>query len=128
MLAGFVASKGNDEYAVKHACMHLGRLGHKRVTMRSDQENAIEELARKIESKTAVGIVHNEFSVGESQSNGMVEKAVQNVQRQVRIMSSGREERSGTKLKRDHLISALLVIHVANTINRQRAGLDGRTT
>ncbi len=117
VFAGFVANKGKHEYAVKHVCMNLDWLGHKRVTIRSDQENAIEELVREIKNKTAVEIVHKESPVGESQSNGVVEKAVQDAQRQVRIMKSGLEERIGTKLKRDHLISAWLVIHAASTIN-----------
>ncbi len=94
--------------------------------MRSDQENAIEELVREVKKKTAVEIVHKESPVGESQSNGMVERAVEEVQKQTRIMKSGLEEILGMKLKRDHLISTWLVMHAANTSNRFRVGLDGR--
>ncbi len=39
--------------------------------------------------QTVVEVVHKESPVGEAQSNGMVERGVQEVQKQIRIMRSG---------------------------------------
>ncbi len=127
MFAAFVANKGKDDDAAKHVCMNLEWLGHRRIVLRSNQENAIEELVKEAEKRTAVEIVHKESPVGEAQSNAMVERAVQEVQRQTRIMKSGLERRLGMKLRREHSISTWLVTHAANTINRFRIGVDGKT-
>ncbi len=127
IFAAFVSTRGKDEYAVKHVCMNLDWLGHKRVTIRSDQENSIEDLIQEVKKRTSVEITQKESPVGESQSNGFIERAIQEVQKQTRIIKSAFESKLGVKLRRDHPISAWLVIHAANVINRFRVGNDGRT-
>ncbi len=47
IFAAFVSTKGKDEYAAKHVCMNLDWLGHGRITVRSDQENSIENLIQE---------------------------------------------------------------------------------
>ncbi len=93
MLAAFVASKGRDDDAVKHACMSSEWLGHRRATVRSDQESSFEDLIRGTKKRAAVDMVPKESPVGDSQSNGMTERTVQDAQRQRLSMKSGLEER-----------------------------------
>ncbi len=123
--AAFVASKGEYEHAVKHVCMKLYWLGHKRVTVRGDQENSIEDRIREVK-KNRVEMVHKELPVGGITSQSDDGKSGQDVQRQTRLMRSGLEGRLWVRSRRDHLISTWLVVHAANTINIFRVGPDGR--
>ncbi len=47
---------------------------------------------------------------------------------QVRRLATALERRTGVGMRRDHIISILLVIHAANAIHRYSVGQDGRTT
>ncbi len=82
--------KGKDEYAIKHVCMSLYWLGHTRLTFRSGQENSIEDRIRELKKKTGVEVVRMATPVGASQSNGLMNTAAQDVQRQ-----TDHEERVG---------------------------------
>ena len=64
----------------------LAKLGHNKVVLRSDQEPAIFDLiAGVFEARQDPTIPHNS-PVGESQSNGFVERAVRTVKDQVRTL------------------------------------------
>ena len=72
-------------------------------------------------------IVLESSPVGESQSNGGAECAIQLVQGQFRIMKDSLEALIGTLIAEDSPIVPWIVIHAARTLNRFAVGTDGRT-
>ena len=68
----------------------IDQLGHRRVTLRCDNEPAIEALAREIEQARQEGsqTVPERLPVGESQSKGIIERAVGLVAGQARTLKS----------------------------------------
>ena len=65
--------------------------------------------------------------VRSSKSNGVVEKAVQEVQGMVRTMRSALEDKWGMKMSVEHPIWAWLIEHSAFVWSRYHVGKDGKT-
>ena len=72
-------------------------------------------------------IAEEESPVGESQSNGAVERAIQDVQAQMRTLKIALEYRYKRIINEDSDILPWLVKHAAMTISIARKGEDGRT-
>ena len=96
----WVPRKGTEfSWIAKRAAKFIGQLGHNRVTLRCDSEPAIEALAREIaqgrheRSQT----VPERPPVGESQSNGIIERAVRLGAGQARTSKAALEHRIGTR-------------------------------
>ena len=64
--------------------------------------------------------------VGDSKSNGFVERSIQSIQGQIRTLRSALEARIGTKISPTGPIFAWLIIHAANMMNLFETGKDGR--
>ena len=74
------------------------------------------------------GIAHEcEPPVGEHQANGGVERAIQDVQAQIRTMRMALQSRYKCKLRSDHAIMHWLVNHAGKLISLCRVKDDGRT-
>ena len=65
--------------------------------------------------------------VGESQSNGMVERAIQTWEGQVRTMKDALETRIGMEIPPDHPLLTWLIQHAAALQRRCTVGEDGKT-
>ncbi len=61
------------------------------------------------------------------QSNGVAEKAVDEVMGQLRALKIGLESRPKAKVEAEWLVMQWLVPHACTTINRYRVGVDGCT-
>ena len=68
-----------------------------------------------------------ESPVGESQSNGTVERAVQDVQGMTRVIKEGLEEKLGERITTEHNLVPWLVKHAAQLVTRYRIREDGKT-
>ena len=68
----------------------------------SDQERAIGALKHAVKNERPEDIMMEESPVGESQSNGIIERAIQEVEAQVRTIRLNVEERLNIKIPRDH--------------------------
>ena len=64
--------------------------------------------------------------VGDSKSNGLIERTIQTVEGQVRTMRCALEARIGRKLVPGGALFSWLVIHAANVINLFEIGKDGK--
>ena len=98
--------------------------------IKSDQEPSILELIQAVKRERSEDIEEmatEQSPVGEHQSNGQVERAIQSIQGQIRTMLLSLESRYKMKLKEDHPIMAWLVRHAAMLINIIKVGQDGRT-
>ena len=64
----------------------IKRLGHRRMLFKSDQEPSILALKEAVTEVMGIEVIPEESPVGESQSNGNIERAVRTVKGQIRTM------------------------------------------
>ena len=114
----------------KRTAKFVDQLGHNRVTLRCDDEPAIEALSREIAQARQDGsqTVPQRPPVGESQSNGIIERAVGLVAGQARTLKAAPEYRIGTRVPPDARILCWLVECAAYLMNRCDIGSYGKTT
>ena len=65
--------------------------------------------------------------VGSSGSNGVIERAVQAIEDQVRTIKLALESRIGVKIPSDHDVVPWIVEYAATIINKGQVGADGKT-
>ena len=107
----------------------LINFGHNTVTLRCDNEPAIEAVAREIAQarQERSQTVPERPPVGDSQSNGVIERAVGLVAGQVRTLKASLEPRTGTRIPLDARTLCWLVEFAAYLMNRCDIGSDGKT-
>ena len=66
-------------------------------------------------------------SVGESQSNGLAEKAVQQLEDILRTYKSALETRIGARIESTSPVMRWMVEHAASVYNRHMCNSDGKT-
>ena len=97
-----VPQKGVDveEWSVRESLRFLDFLGYQKVVVKSDQEEALNAVIRKVRqyrgSDTQTMQEHS--PVGSSQSNGATERRIQTIEGLVRTMRSAFESRLGAKI------------------------------
>ena len=99
---------------------------------KSDQERSLKRLlydtvAQAQKAGDVLQAVPESSAVGESQSNGVAEAAVQQVEDQLRTLKAALEARIGVKIPVDHAVIKWLVEHIANLINRHFVTAEGVT-
>ena len=107
--AMLVPRKGTEFPRIaKRAAKFIDQRGHNRVTLRCDSEPAIEALAREIAQARREGSqkVPERPPVGESQSDGIVERAVGLVAGQARTLKAALEHRIGARVRRKGIVLA----------------------
>jgi hypothetical protein len=127
MAATYVNEKGVNPRSVAVLKSFFDKLGHKKVTFRSDQERSIMALREEVKRHTWVQIVDEKSKAYDSQSNGTIENVVQVFEKQFRTLRDALESRLGSRINSRHPCVSFLVEHSANTVNRYRVGQDGRT-
>ena len=109
--AMLVPRKGTEfPWIAKRAARFIDQLGHNRVTLRCDNEPAIEALAREI------GQARQEGS--KTVANGVIERAVGLVAVQARTLKAALEHRKGTRIPPDARILCWLVEFAAHLMDR----------
>ena len=124
--------KGIDEYAVGRLTGFLQDCGVTRMVYMCDQENAIGAMIRagmgqQRGNATWAGAVRENSAVGESQSNGKAEAAVQCVQDQIRVMKAALESRILEIIPSQHPVMKWLVEYAAVVLNKYSINLSGHT-
>ena len=120
--ACYVKEKGVNPRSVAALKSFIEKLGHKKITFKSDQENAI--LALRAKRHTWVEIVDEKSKAYDSQSNGKIEVNVQIFETQLRTLRDSLESRLCHRINGDHPCVSWMVEHSAKTINRFRVGPD----
>ena len=143
-----VSGKGSDPLVVARLCRFIMECGLVHFAYRSDREpaivsliqdacamagrsgvniRAVEEEAPEATVEKAHVAVPEHSHPGESQSNGLAERAMQEVIDQIRTLKLSTELRVKGRLPNDHPVMAWLVEHAAYMLNRCNLGTDGRT-
>ena len=127
-----VESKGASEaWVVGQVCEDLETVGlqNDRVIAKSDNEPSVVELAKEIarQREGKFGTALDNSAVGDSDSNGIIERAIQDVEGQCRTMRSALEARVGTKVSLRSPIAPWLIRHAGYLITRCRIRPNGRT-
>ena len=100
-----------------------------RIIVKSDQEASIVELQSEIARRRSdVGTSLENSKVGDSNSNGKVERAIRDVGNMVRTLKSALALNIGTAVSLDMTIVPWLVRHAAYIITRCRVRSCGRTS
>ena len=98
-----VEHKGaSEEWVIHQVCEDLETVGLKddRIIIKDDQEPAIIDVAKQIALNRGgrFGTALDNSRVGDSDSNGTIERAIQDVEGQCRTMRSALEEKQKTKI------------------------------
>ena len=133
VMAAAAPRKSTGTYIAKRVVAFLAEVGcmHNDIVVKSDQEPAICSIINEVgRLRAAAGggrfIVENS-PVGSSASNGMVERAIQSVQGQVRVMKLALERRLGFEIPHRHAMVPWIVEYAGFLLNRFEVSHDGKT-
>ena len=124
--AHIVPKEGVDEHTVARIAQDIKNLGYKKIILKSDQEPAILALKEEIRRTLDIDVIMEESPVGESQSNGRVERAVRTVKGQIRTLKESLDSRFQERIPSHHPVLAWMPRHAAATITRYQVGPDGK--
>ena len=109
-----------SQYLVNTVLRDLEQLAHGKMVFKTDQELAMMALQERLRQARQQPTVLENSPVEQSQSNGVVEKAVQEVEGIVRTLVSALEERINWRIPPNAPVLAWLVEYSAVLINMYR--------
>ena len=127
-----VPSKSSGSFVIERVWAFMKELGieGQDTVVKSDQEPSIKHLVDEIgRRKAEVGgrWIRENSPVDSHASNGVVERAIQSVQGQVRTMKGALEDRWGVKIGSKHAVIPWIVEYAAHLLNRFEVSHDGKT-
>ena len=137
LLATVVDSKGIDPVAVARLARFIRDSGYSKIIYKTDQEKPIVALFEEtFQASARQGVLHNPTltqmvpeasAVGESQSNGKAENAVQTFEDLLRTYKSALETRLECRIPVKHPIMRWMTEHVSSVTNRHVCNPEGQT-
>ena len=128
VFAHVVPRKGvTHTHGAEELIKDLEKLGYDEVILKSDGEPALRAVQEEVRRRRGRTTILENSPPGESQSNGVAERAVRAVAEHVRVLRKGLEERMKMTLNSHHPVVAWLVGHVGDLITKHQVGDDGRT-
>jgi hypothetical protein len=118
-MAVAVPTKSTGTYIAKRAMAFMKEIGceYRDLVVKSDQEPAIKALVTAAGRLRAAGgggkYIEENSPVGASQSNGVVERGIQSVAGQVRVLLDALEARWKMKIEQGHPIICYIVEYAA---------------
>ena len=101
---------------------------HVDVTLKGDQEPALRDLRSEMARiRKPAATLLEESPVGESQSNGVIERGVQTAEGQIRVLKDALETRLKCGIPAQHNVIAWLVEFAGVLVNKYEVGRDGKT-
>ena len=97
------------------------------VIFKSDGEASIIDLLNRVGDLQDKGTQLETSPVGDSRANGLAERAVQSVQKQVRTLKLALERNLGSRVEVTHPCFPWLIEHAADVLNQFLVSSDGRT-
>ena len=133
LMASVVPTKTTGTFIAQRVMAFLQEVGCEfgDLTVKSDQEEAIKGVVRdvgRLRAASGGGRYVEECSpVGASASNGVVERGIQSIEGQVRVLLDALESRWKVKIPVDHPVICYIIEYAAFVINRFEVGHDGKT-
>ena len=117
------------QFAAKRVMAFLKEIGLKgRELILKEQEQAMKAVIDDVmKLRTGTRTIPEQSPVKSSGSNGIVERAIQSVEMQMRVMKSVLESRWGMEVPDAHAIMVWMAEYVAFLLNRFEVGHDGKT-
>jgi hypothetical protein len=126
-----VPSKGTKHpYSVGQVVHDIDQLGYSKLILKNDQEPAIVDLQKQVIvelKEKGIECIPENSPVSESQSNGVIERGIQDIEGQVRVLKDMLDQKYNRKIESTHPILPWLVNHAGVLITRFQVGVDGRT-
>ena len=122
-----VPQKGVDDNVVQRVVQDLDNIGYKEIVLKSDQEPAILSLMESVKANWNGEAALEASPVGESESNGAIERTIQTWEGQVRTITDSLEFRLRQTISPYAAILTWLVEYVATLLRRCVVGQDGST-
>ena len=127
-----VENKGSmmEPWLAPRICEDLATvgLGKGRIIVKADQEPAIVDLQKEISRTRAdAGTALDSSRVGDSDSNGKIERAIRKLKGIIRTIRSGLEAEVGERIDLESPIIPWLVRHAAYILSRSEVKEDGKT-
>ena len=121
-------SKGSsDDWIVRRVCRNIESLGRSNIMVKTDGEPALVQIqAGLIPARTAQTLPNNPPAYN-PESNGVVEKGVQDVIAHVRLLKLALESRLEIEIDAHHPIMEWLLVHATFILSRFAVGHDGKT-
>ena len=119
-----------DDYVIKRLMAFIKEVGYEAmpITLKSDQESAIKAVINKIILARSGQITMPEHSpVRSSGSNGVIERAIKEVEGQIRVMKSATDARVETDITGTSNTLPWMIEFASVLINRYLVGTDGKT-
>ena len=124
-----VEEKGPNEYTIEAVKEDIENLGVKRFIFKSDQEPAILALKERIIEVlgSKYEVLPEESPVGDHQANGEIDNAIKELEKQIRVLKIGLEQKIQKVLKDDHPIMAWIPEYAGFLLSRFQVAADGKT-
>ena len=127
-----IPGKGSvGKYAADKAMEFFQECGYQSgsIIIKTDQEPAIKLLVKcLVEERGDECTLVEEAPVGSKGSNGIVERAVQTIEGQVRVMKLALEDRLGMSIDAEANVMTFLAEYAGYLVNRLVVGKDGKTS
>ena len=115
-------------WIVKQFVRDIKKFGYQsKIVLRSDGEPAIKDLLSKVGEMRGAETVLEQSRTGDSKANGRAERAIQSVEKQVRVLKIATEKSLGSRFGVKHKCFPWLVMHAADVITKCQIHRDGRT-
>ena len=103
-------------------------LAKERIITKTDQEASIIQLQQEVAKQRKDGGTALENSrVGDSDSNGRIERAIRDIKGMIRTLRSSIEEKTSKPIRLDDTIVPWIIRHAGYVITRCKVGSDGKT-
>ena len=103
-------------------------LSEERIILKADQEASITEVQRAVaKAREGYGTAIEQSKVGDSNTNGKIERAIQDLKGLVRTLRADLESKTGGKVHLDDPIVPWMVRHAGHLLTRCRVRENGRT-
>ena len=103
-------------------------LANERIITKTDQEASIVQLQQEVaRQRKEAGTALENSRVGDSDSNGKIERNIREVKGMIRTFRCAIESKTGKEVRLDDPIVPWMVRHAAYVITRCRVGADGKT-